>query len=449
MAVVQISRIQVRRGLHDDLPQLASGEFGWSLGPTAPRLWIGNGTTEEGASIEGRTEILTERTDFLSLVFSYTFKGTESGYTSQTGVDALNPTPRSIQSVLDEHVSVKDFGAIGDGTTDDTTAINRAIQEVYTSSILATHTAVRRVIYFPAGTYVVSDKILVPPYCVLIGEGKSNTVLQSATATIIQTTDSLYQTDTNFQTNANGATLPIHIFIGGMKLSVSSGTNPVAVIDSAVDSILDNVQFVGPAASTQLVKFASSAQTVQSTTFRNCLFNGGVSGIGATGYANTLRVKDSSFENNSSYGIHPNALITGLVSENNYFKSTSVTPISSMSGNVYSFGDTFASGDRTGIYSGALKLGTGRQATLSVGNNTITSVGTGSGTIEYQIYDSSSNYRQGMLKYNNTGSATSFDDEYSEPATSLSANLWIHTNGTIVCNATTTSTFKYSIQQFV
>ena len=31
MAIVQISRIQHRQGLAENLPQLAGGEFGWSL----------------------------------------------------------------------------------------------------------------------------------------------------------------------------------------------------------------------------------------------------------------------------------------------------------------------------------------------------------------------------------------------------------------------------------
>jgi hypothetical protein len=58
MAIVQISQIQVRRGLQQDLPQLASGELGWSL--DSQRLFIGNGTLDEGAAREGLTEILTE-----------------------------------------------------------------------------------------------------------------------------------------------------------------------------------------------------------------------------------------------------------------------------------------------------------------------------------------------------------------------------------------------------
>ena len=58
MAIVQISRITNRRGLQQDLPQLAPGELGWAL--DSRLLYIGNGTLEEGSPAIGNTEVLTE-----------------------------------------------------------------------------------------------------------------------------------------------------------------------------------------------------------------------------------------------------------------------------------------------------------------------------------------------------------------------------------------------------
>jgi hypothetical protein len=57
MAIVSISRMQVRRGLYENLPQLASGELGWAIDQR--RLFVGNGTLEEGAPFIGNTEVLT------------------------------------------------------------------------------------------------------------------------------------------------------------------------------------------------------------------------------------------------------------------------------------------------------------------------------------------------------------------------------------------------------
>jgi len=59
MAVIQISKIQVRRGLQEELPQLAAGELGYSTDQR--RVWIGNGVLGEPdyAPEIGNTEILT------------------------------------------------------------------------------------------------------------------------------------------------------------------------------------------------------------------------------------------------------------------------------------------------------------------------------------------------------------------------------------------------------
>ena len=58
MAIVQISQITNRKGLAENLPQLAGAEFGWST--DTRQLWIGNGTLQDGAPVVGNTEILTE-----------------------------------------------------------------------------------------------------------------------------------------------------------------------------------------------------------------------------------------------------------------------------------------------------------------------------------------------------------------------------------------------------
>lgn len=66
MAIVQISRITNRRGLQQDLPQLAPGELGWCLDTRL--LFIGNGTIEEGSPAVGNTEVLTEYSNIKRLI---------------------------------------------------------------------------------------------------------------------------------------------------------------------------------------------------------------------------------------------------------------------------------------------------------------------------------------------------------------------------------------------
>ncbi len=62
--------------------------------------------------------------------------------------------------------NVTDFGATGNGTTDDTAAINAAIAAAAPSSPRTGNT-----VYFPAGTYLVSSTLAVPSGLVLQGAG--------------------------------------------------------------------------------------------------------------------------------------------------------------------------------------------------------------------------------------------------------------------------------------
>ena len=173
MAIVQISRITARKGLQEDLPQpLASAELGWSV--DTRQLWIGNGTTEEGAPALGNTEILTEYSDILSYANQYVYKGESAGYTAQTGVSLNSPVSQSLQSRLDSLCMITDFGAVGDGVLDCTNAINRALYQIYCREV---NPQVRRGIFFPAGVYKVSGSLLIPPYAMLYGEGSQSSII--------------------------------------------------------------------------------------------------------------------------------------------------------------------------------------------------------------------------------------------------------------------------------
>jgi hypothetical protein len=294
MAIVQISRIQHRRGLQQDLPNLASAELGWSIDER--RLFIGNGTIEEGAPTEGVTEILTEYTNFIDLISSYTFKGTESGYTSVTGSSALSPVVRTLQNVLDETVSVRDFGAVGDGTTNDTVAIDRAIRQIYVSSLNSSYSPVRRTIKFPAGTYMITSNLVIPPNCTLVGDGKNNTIIRSNVG-VIQTCDSLFQIAGDL--GLNSAVLPGNITVRDMSLTTTSTSVPAALLVSATDVVFDSVNFTGGTFNLS-VQGSSSNVEVSSSTLR-----------GAT--TGTINIADS---------------VAGLVSRSNFFDTVRV-PLSS------------------------------------------------------------------------------------------------------------------------
>ena len=386
MAIVQISQIQLRRGLQQDLPQLASAEMGWSL--DTRRLFIGNGTTAEGAPAIGHTEILTEHSNFLGFVSSYTFAGTDAGYTSQTGATILAPVTRSLQSVLDDTVSVRDFGTVANGTTDDTAALNRAIQQIYVSSLNGTHKNAQRTIKVPAGTYKISSPLLIPPNCTLVGDGRSNTVITATTGTVFSICDSLFQLSTNIGTN--GAILPSSITIRDLTVQTASTTAPAVLLNQATDVAFDNIKFVG-----------------------------GNYGLSITGASADIKLDHSSFSGYAVKSVYVDSAVTGMVTRSNYFGTTNVTVAG---GTTTSIANVFPAG---------------------------------SGVIKYQMNNAASTtFRIGELKYNSMGTIgnVKFDEEYTEPTaytTALTANLFAHANGNVICSTTGTVTIKYNLTQFI
>ncbi|KAK0210244.1 exo-beta-1,3-glucanase [Desarmillaria ectypa] len=87
------------------------------------------------------------------------------------GTSPFNPDPGSYQVFR----NVKDFGAVGDGKHDDTKAINKAISHGKRcgGGKCKSSTTTRAVVYFPAGTYLVSKSIISYYATQLIGDPKN------------------------------------------------------------------------------------------------------------------------------------------------------------------------------------------------------------------------------------------------------------------------------------
>ncbi|KAL7622562.1 hypothetical protein AAE478_008069 [Parahypoxylon ruwenzoriense] len=77
--------------------------------------------------------------------------------------------------------NVKDFGAKGDGTTDDTAAITAAMNSPNNRCLqgCASTTTKPAVVYFPAGTYLISSSIVPPYFTQLIGDPTNRPVLKA------------------------------------------------------------------------------------------------------------------------------------------------------------------------------------------------------------------------------------------------------------------------------
>ena len=302
VAIVQISQITNRKGLDINLPQLAGAELGWSV--DTRQLYIGNGTLEEGAPVIGNTEILTEFSDILNFTNTYTYKGEAAGYTVQTGATAGTPVTQSLQSWLDQFATVKDFGAVGDGITDDTAAINRALYQLFCREV---NPQIRRSLFFPAGVYRVTSVIKIPPYATLWGEGNDNSVItmdDGVASYVARTADSLQNIGVNI--GDAGATPPQSITITNLGFTHLDEEQDVFLVQDAVNCRFQNVGFRGTSTLANLisdangsigVSFAStSALVCEQITFDGCVFTGLVWGINTDQQIKGVTVSTSLFD---------------------------------------------------------------------------------------------------------------------------------------------------------
>ena len=268
MPIVQISRIQHRRGKATDLPQLAAGEIGWSIDDQ--RLYIGNGTVADGAPAVGNTEIVTAGSSAFTTALTYVYKGyLDTATPILTG--ATGDVSRTLQATLDDYVSVKAFGAVGDGSTADAAAIQRAIEELYTDTDKADVRA-HRILFFPAGQYNINTSIKIPPYAHLRGEGPGKTVFYQSggNGPVAQTEDNTRANTTHG--NLFGSittTTPTQIQIEGICFRNGEAYAGLS-IDSATHVYLKNCKFVGTYTAGGADAANSKGVTVRSTTALPC-----------------------------------------------------------------------------------------------------------------------------------------------------------------------------------
>ena len=456
MAVTQISRIQHRRGLEQDLPQLSSAELGWSV--DTRKLYIGNGTLEEGAPTTGVTRVLTEydvATLQSSATNSYTFVGNAAGYTAQTGPSTLSPVIRTIQAKLDDTINVRDFGALGNGITDDTAAINRALQQIYLAGTSETEPRARRTVYFPGGTYLISTPVLIPPYARLQGDGMGSSIIMQSMAA--QSAASLC--DSKFQTGASlgtsSAILPQDIEIAGLQFlnSTATASAPIFVIDSASNVRIQSTKFitgVGTGYYPNLVSIATSVATSRKVTFDSCQFIKGGNAIGITGsVCSAIRVLNSSFDDLSNVAVNLGSTV-GFTSIGNYYGSVGGAVLANGNNFNYSLGDTYLIDNplRTGLVLGNLLHSGSQQYTLTTTPLVLDIISNTSVSVRYEIRNVA-NARFGTFSFVATGSSSLFDDSYVETASSVNANLFANADSLLASVSSGTAVFKFNFKQFL
>lgn len=338
MAVVQISRIQIRRGKLNSgtgLPQLASGELAWTT--DTQELFIGNGAVSEGAPAVGNTKIITQNdlavNGNIYNIIQYVYKATDS--TIQTGPSANAPVVQTIQQVLDKQIDTADFGTVGDGSTDDTAALQRAINQLFlnptapASAGTAGATTKRVILQMPAGQFNTSSTIYIPSYASLVGAGAEKTIIYyNPVKSVIGTVTLNSATIQSVQGTSNmvGGTISgIGIPTGATILSVNPGTSITISAAATVTTISTTltVTLAGPAI--QFVNDSSTpgnpstlGSTLGATQPRNIVIKD-LTIHTPTGINTCLQldaVKDSRFENlnlQGDWGASFNSLSRGIL----------------------------------------------------------------------------------------------------------------------------------------
>lgn len=290
MAVVQISKIQIRRGQKNvsGLPQLASGELAWAI--DTQELFIGNGAVSEGAPAVGNTKVLTELDNILDLASFYTYE--EDDPRIQTGPTVSDPINRSLRNKLDDIVNAKDFGVTADGVTDDADALQRAIDQLYINESTKGRPDFRRIIQLPAGEIRLTKKIFIPPFTALVGNGYQHTVLKSQAGGIAF--EFINETNTpgsynNLETGTNRLSTTFlnqcrNVMFKDLSITATSTSSSVLRLYEVRDSVFENVEIIGPGWTTSLAdssafsaldfRAVSSLITCSNIKFTNCKFSG-------------------------------------------------------------------------------------------------------------------------------------------------------------------------------
>ena len=250
MAVVQISRIQLRRGreLITTMPQLASGELAWAI--DTQKLYIGSGAVGEGAPAVGNIEVLTtaNKSSLLDLV-EYVYKPDDS--LIQTGADENFPVSRLLQERLDDYVSSANYG-IESSSADQTEAIQRAITNLFLDTV-GQGTPARVVLTFQPGEYTFSETIYLPSYVRIEGAGKDHTIFTfTGTGSAFEFVNDTSTNGNYISTWSSGVSAetrynqqPKFCYLKGFTLNTTDETAVGLQLNNVRDSVFEDISITG------------------------------------------------------------------------------------------------------------------------------------------------------------------------------------------------------------
>lgn len=454
MAIIEIAKIQVRRGdaKVTGTPNLDSGEFGWAVAGTnpdsnIPQLFIGNGTEAEGGRIgPGSTRILTEYDNIINLLSdsTYTYAATHR----DLGIPLPDASSRSIQSKLDDFVTVYDFN---ESVT--SASLQSAIDNLFLYSSDKDKPQSRVALRIPAGEYTITDTVYIPPYATLIGDGQDKTVLKisNSAKSIFQfcdqtSTPGVYVLFQEGLSNIQSATRPTNINLLGLTLKYDDAASkinavPLIRVDCASDSVISNCKFVGAyeIGNTSDTGYAGmelrgqGAITTENLIVDNCTFDSLYYGVKSNHDVKDNIITKSRFRN----------LRKGIVFKENTLSGNAIGPSRmSISGNK------FEAIEQEGIYSGTSTIPTYNSSSYNIFVD-VGDSGAGFSIINFLSQGNTStgdNFRR-FFDLNTSSSISTFKPlvngkNYTDHNSVYSSNIV-----TAITSATVLAKFPYSVDQ--
>jgi polygalacturonase len=138
----------------------------------------------------------------------------------------VNAVGRTVHQKLQETISVKDFGAVGDGVTDDTAAIQSAV-----------NAAGGKALYFPGGTYIVGEIITVLSNSSLYGD-PGVTTLKLKTKTYAPANVSIFVLTNITNVYIYGLTF------NGNKGNIGTTRNPINTVFQTTKVTFDTCEWI-------------------------------------------------------------------------------------------------------------------------------------------------------------------------------------------------------------
>ena len=258
--------MQVRRGQtkQTNMPQLSSGEFGWSI--DTQQLFIGNGAITEGAPAVGNTEVITEHN--INNFFLYA----EAGYKYYSTLTDVGSIFRPIQEKLDDFVTLNDFITT---STDYSVAIQKAVSHA---------SSIGKPLTMPEGNFLVTATVFIPSNTEIRGAGRGKTTITVAGAN----TNTVFQTISSagviFDSGAMTERVS-NVKISGVSfVSPNNGADSILKLDCVADSIVENCGFTGLTSLTSATSTLTTAisfreisshpaNLTNNITIKNCVFD--------------------------------------------------------------------------------------------------------------------------------------------------------------------------------